>query len=151
MWLDVTFDPRAAIFFASFDFTANSFVASGYGHLFIWSKKDIRSSPLYFNTPIVDLKPIADVLSDALKVHSSRPQAQVAGSIRIDFGNRHAEEVLKELRTVILFKREDACEVAGSVDHYFPNDSLYEELNRFENLYFERWESAPPLNLIGPS
>lgn len=142
-WLDITFDPKAAIFFGSFDFTDQKFISDGYGYLHIWSKKATRVGHLIYDTPIVDLKPISDVLSDVLNIPSTRPRAQSAAAIRIAHGNKHAEDVLQELKTTIAFKRHDASRETENLEYYFPADPLLDQLHKIEETYIKTCESVP--------
>jgi FRG domain len=149
-WLDVTFDPTVAVFFASYDFDKQAFTTDGCGYFYIWSLKAIRSSPLYLDVPVVDLDPISAVLSDALAVKSTRPQAQVAGSLGIRSRVEEvAKDVLRDLRTTVVFKRGDALEFVHGKDYYFPQDPLLDALNKLEALYVEDAHRASPTS-VGP-
>jgi hypothetical protein len=141
-WLDITFDPRVAVFFAALDFSNRGLFTTGEGYVHIWSSTAIREAYLIFDTPLIDLKPVSDILADALGKKSTRPQAQAAGSIRLGFGN-NSEPRLRSLRSTISFTRHDAIDVLHGFDHYFPQDALAATLNEFEGLYLDYCRSVP--------
>ena len=146
-WLDITFDPRVAMFFASLDYPKRSLIREGVGYIHIWSLKAIRSSYLYLE-PIADLCPMASVLSEVFGVPSSRPRAQLAASIRVL--SPGVEEGLRELRETICFKRQDTHEIVNEFSDYFPDDKLPEALDAFEQQYLVYCKSVPAAS-VDPS
>lgn len=144
-WLDVTFDPRVAVFFACLDYPNQRIVTEGNGYIYAWHLSTIRGqADLAFDAPVVDLKPICGVLAGVFRTASTRPEAQAAGSIRIPWTRPTIEARLRELRTILTFPRHDALETVGDYGTYFPDDPLLGELQAFEDKYLEYCQSVPP-------
>ena len=139
-WLDVTYDPRVAVFFASFDFGRKRFTTNGIGHVYYWDQSDLREQDSFID--IVDLRYLARLLSHALDVESTRPSRQSAVSIRVGrpvgIGLYDHDRVVASARHCVTFDRHDVQDVASGHDYYFPRDDLKELLDAFQRKYL-RW------------
>ena len=154
-WLDVTFDPRVALFFASLNYKAGCLALEGRGYLHVWSLAALSAHGSYFDTPVVGLRPISGLLADVCGVVAVRPGAQHAAAMRIPSGQVAIDLHLLESRIALIeFERSDAASVCDPVTTYFPPDPLSVELDTFESQYADWYlqvadsESEPFTNAL---
>jgi hypothetical protein len=136
-WIDVTFDPKVAVFFASLDYAKQNLITTGFGYVFYWSKSEIRTKVDWFK-PIVDLRPMANTLNDILRIEAIRPSRQVAGALKAGMHEMLHEKFLRQYRHCVVFEREDAAKIVQGYHHYFPRDPLKDILESWERQYL-RW------------
>jgi hypothetical protein len=154
-WLDVTYDPRTAIFFASYDFAEKRFTTTGNGYVYFWEAYLLGKR--FPSLDVVDLKHLASAIAKALEVAATRPSRQSAASMKIGHGlggDLLGEDGdLASARTCIAFDRHDVQDIAYGYEYYFPNDPLKDLLTAFQRKYL-RWAGAynkdkDPSHLIG--
>lgn len=135
--LDVSYDPRVALFFASYNFAKDSFDKTGHGHVYCWDPDRLRQKAHFLW--IVDLVHLCETLNTVLKVSPIRPERQSGASIILGYSHWEtpdpAYEALDEEKLHFTFDRADAEELLHPRCYYFPDDELYDFLRTHEAHY----------------
>lgn len=140
-WLDVTYDVRVAMFFASFNFASNQLETKGEGHIYWWESSKIYET-FFSNVDIIDLRHLSALLAGALNAEATRPSRQNAAAIKmglpIGLGLNGFDERMASIRNVVKFQRHDVADVVDQLEHYYPPDGLKVLLESFQRKYL-RW------------
>jgi hypothetical protein len=135
--LDVSYDPRVALFFASYNFSEERFEKDGKGYIYCWDPNKVRQkSPFLW---VVDLVHLCQTLKTVLNVSPIRPERQKGASIILgyyDFDRPDpAYSVLSEEKVCFTFDRADAEDILHPKSFYFPDDELHNFLRTHEAHY----------------
>jgi hypothetical protein len=142
--IDITYDPAVAAFFACLDYKNRSLITEGVGHVYIWSRSQLRSDPgLMFKAPVISLEHMARIVAELFGTVAIRPMVQRGGIIRFPWNHVNLEPMIKSHCVRVEFSRHDAAQVLKPFDHYFPQDTLLEKLDEFEGRYLDYCRKVP--------
>jgi hypothetical protein len=128
-FLDITFDPRVALFFSCYSALDGKTMHNGYGYIYQWERKAICET-MHSKVLLTSLSKLSSFLKSDDITLDSRPESQAAGSLRVGIGAEHEPDVidilkqLDSLATVYIIERNSV-----PVDYFqsfeiFPEDSI---------------------------
>ena len=127
-WLDVTFDPRVALFFACFDAGAGRILRDGIGYIHFIRLEDVSDAW----SPVIDLRSTADLVAEIVNTTAERPRVQSAGAMR--YVRPLATEPNDGGFQTIVVRRGEWAELFNPA-WFFPDEKLVQVLNDVERHY----------------
>jgi len=142
-WIDLTFDPRVALFFGSWDASVNKISTEGEGYVY-FARMDALSSTQ--GGPLIDLRKSSDLLAEILGVTSERPRAQSAASFRFPPGLKSVAKISEAFECVSFKRSNDLCIL--SEKWLFPDEPFQNLVNEWDEEYMKYLRDTPDLKFI---
>jgi hypothetical protein len=122
-WLDLTADPRVAIFFASFDAKRRRVRTKGVGYIYYLAFSEIPPA----RYPLIDLQNTSELLAKIVGITAERPRAQSAVVLRCLEGLEFNSVSFSRTSDLRLFSHRP----------YFPMENMLEVIDACELEYLE--------------
>lgn len=129
-WLDMTFDPRVAMFFAAYDTERSALETRGCGHVFWVALSDIREDW----SPVIDLRETSNTIAEIVGTTAERTRAQAAASMRAVPAHRLQDIPWKTVFHHLRFERSDAMRLLNPA-WLLPEEPLLKRLDAAEAEY----------------
>jgi hypothetical protein len=133
-WLDLTFEPRVALFFASWLEASKSYADSGLGYIYYTQIYRIPESCW----PLVDLHSTSELFARLLGLTAERSRAQSACALRFSPHLDVVQEAASEF-DCIAFRRDSSVRLVDSKT-FFPRETVTTWLDRFVASRQEWWD-----------
>jgi len=142
-WIDLTFDPRVALFFGSWNARANRITTEGEGYIYYASIDALSTSG---GGPLIDLQESSDILAKILGVTAERPRAQAAASFRCPIDLDSVVKMSETFQCVSFRRSEDLGLL--SEKWLFPEEPLQNIVAEWDRDYMNYLRDSPELNRI---
>jgi hypothetical protein len=135
-WLDMTFDPRVAMFFASYDAERSALETQGCGYVFWVALADIREDW----SPVIDLRDTSNTIAEIVGATAERTRAQAAASMRAVPEHRLQDIPWKTVFHHLRFERSGALTFLNPA-WFLPEEPLLKRLDAAEAEYLRLLQS----------
>lgn len=142
-WIDLTSDPKVALFFAAWDASHQKLLLDGTGYVYFTT---VSSLALSGSSPLVDLSGTSDLFAAILGVTSERPRAQSALSFRSGWNMAQIAHSSTYFECVS-FRRTSELSLLNPAQ-FFPYEPLADTIRKWDELYTALIKTDPERAII---